>query len=276
MKQVWASFCSAFLMYSKIPVPKVEWKEENRIFSLCFFPLVGAVIGCLLVAFSVLADMLQIHPMLYGVICACIPIIITGGIHLDGFMDVSDAKACLGSREKMLEVMKDSHVGAFAVMHLCILLLCQVALLTQLGSDLWIAGGNDVSSRIHIDIRQYRLVLIYALGFVQSRAYSGLGAMLLKNARSSGSLQSFSKAAHKKITIVVECIYILGSGVTMIVLHPLCGTLAVLAGGLSYAYYIRFSYDKFGGITGDLAGYFVCIFEVMILAVVTMGGCVWT
>ncbi|MBQ1398379.1 MAG: adenosylcobinamide-GDP ribazoletransferase, partial [Clostridia bacterium] len=42
------SFFSAFLMYTRIPMPQVEWREENRRYSLCFFPLCGAVIGGLL------------------------------------------------------------------------------------------------------------------------------------------------------------------------------------------------------------------------------------
>ena len=47
MKSLWNSFLIALSMYSRIPVPQAEWTEKNLCWALCFFPLVGAVIGAL-------------------------------------------------------------------------------------------------------------------------------------------------------------------------------------------------------------------------------------
>ena len=110
------SLCIAFSTYSRIPVPQVAWTDENRKYSMCFFPLIGAVIGLLLWGWLALCDVLGFGALLRGAVGALLPILVTGGIHMDGFMDTSDALASWQSPEKRLEILKDSHVGAFAVL----------------------------------------------------------------------------------------------------------------------------------------------------------------
>ena len=110
------SLCIAFSTYSRIPAPQVEWSDENRKYSMCFFPLIGAVIGLLLWGWLWLCEALAIGPVLKGAAGALLPVLVTGGIHMDGFMDTSDALASWQSRERRLEILKDSHVGAFAVL----------------------------------------------------------------------------------------------------------------------------------------------------------------
>ncbi|MDE5992030.1 MAG: adenosylcobinamide-GDP ribazoletransferase, partial [Oscillospiraceae bacterium] len=69
------SLCSAFLMYSRIPVPQVEWKEENRRYSLCFFPLVGAVIAALIILWWKLCRFLSAGSLFLAVGCTVIPVL---------------------------------------------------------------------------------------------------------------------------------------------------------------------------------------------------------
>lgn len=240
------SFCSAFLMYSRIPMPQVEWKEENRRYALCFFPLIGAVIGCLLMLWHFICKALNIGTVLFSAGAVFIPVMITGGIHFDGFCDVNDAKACCGTKEKMLGVMSDSHIGAFAAIHLVLYLLLQAGLFSQVQSE--------------------KILLIIAFGFIQSRAWSGLAAVTFKNAKSEGSLQNFSKPAQKNITIVCELLYLMITSSAMICICPINGAFSVFGGVIAFVYYRIFSYKRFGGITGDLAGYFLQICEISILA----------
>ena len=79
------SLASAFLMYSRIPMPQVEWKEENRRYALCFFPLIGAVSGAVFLLWRYVCGLLGVGSFLCGAVSAFIPLFITGGIHLDGF-----------------------------------------------------------------------------------------------------------------------------------------------------------------------------------------------
>lgn len=242
------SLCSAFLMYSRIPVPKVEWKEENRRYALCFFPLVGAVVGAVLLLWYHIADCFSAGKMLFAVICTALPVMITGGIHLDGFCDVNDALASCQSREKMLEIMKDHHIGAFAVIKLCIYLLLQ-------------AG-------IYSEISCFAEMLIIAMIPVRSRAWSALAAVTLPNARGNGSLASFAEPAHKRVTIASEIIYLLITSAAMIFCGGLSGIAEMLCGVIVFLYYRRTSLKRFGGITGDTEGYFLQLFELITAAAV--------
>ncbi|MGN0696328.1 MAG: adenosylcobinamide-GDP ribazoletransferase [Oscillospiraceae bacterium] len=242
------SLCSAFLMYSRIPVPKVEWKEENRRYALCFFPLVGAVIGAVLLLWYHIAEYFSAGKMLFAVICTALPVMITGGIHLDGFCDVNDALASCSDRQKMLEIMKDSHIGAFAVIRLCIYLMLQ-------------AG-------IYSEISCFAEMLIIALISVQSRSWSALAAVTLPNARGEGSLAVFSEPAHKRITVAAEIIYLMISSAAMIWCGGISGAAAVICGAIVFLYYRYTSLKRFGGITGDTAGYFLQLFELITAAAV--------
>ena len=101
------SLLIAFSTYSRIPVPQVEWTEENRRYSMCFFPLVGLVTGLVLWGWLALCDHFGFHLLLRGAGAALIPLAVTGGIHMDGFMDTVDAQASWQPAEKRLE-MADS------------------------------------------------------------------------------------------------------------------------------------------------------------------------
>ena len=74
------SLLIAFSTYSRIPVPQVEWTEENRRYSMCFFPLVGLVTGLILWGWLALCDHFGFHLLLRGAGAALIPLAVTGGI----------------------------------------------------------------------------------------------------------------------------------------------------------------------------------------------------
>ena len=64
------SLLIAFSTYSRIPVPQVEWTEENRRYAMCFFPLIGAVLGLILWGWLALCDTLRIGAFLRGAVAA--------------------------------------------------------------------------------------------------------------------------------------------------------------------------------------------------------------
>ncbi len=236
------SLFSAFLMYSRIPMPKTEWNEHNRKYVLCFFPLIGAVIGMIFITWFWICQKFSVSHILFSVIGVCIPVWITGGIHIDGFCDVQDAKACMGSRERCLEVMKDSRVGAFAVIHLGLYFLLQFGLFSE--------------------IHTYSVAGICASGFMLSRTESGLCATILPYASPKSSVNDFRNS--KKVIVITEIICIVMISSMMIILDTLSGISAVVGSLLCMLYYRNFACKKFGGITGDLAGYFLQICELTI------------
>ena len=115
MKQLWNSFKIAFSMYSKIPMPKSQWTKENMRYIMCFFPLIGAVIGGLTWLWGIWGMELVQSRLLYVILLVLIPVFVTGGIHLDGLLDTADALNSYQPRERKLEILKDSNAGAFAV-----------------------------------------------------------------------------------------------------------------------------------------------------------------
>ena len=95
----------AFAMFSAIPCPQPEWTEKNMRYSLCAFPLIGAVSGLLCWGWVALMGYVGGSVLLQaGGLCA-IPVLVTGGIHLDGYADTSDALGSYGSPEKKREII---------------------------------------------------------------------------------------------------------------------------------------------------------------------------
>lgn len=238
-------------MYSKIPMPRVEWRDENRRYALCFFPLIGAVTGALFLLWRWFCRWAEIGTLLNAAICTAIPILITGGIHVDGFCDVSDAVSSHAERSKKLDILSDPHIGAFAAVKLCIYLLIQTALFAELSL--------------------FRAEIVISIGFLMSRALSGIAAVCFKNARGKGSLWAFTEPAHKTVTLVVLGIITALCAASMIIISPLCGGAAVIASAAAFVWYRLYSYRQFGGITGDTAGWFLQICEILILAAAVIG-----
>ena len=241
------SFFSAFLMYSRIPMPKCEWKEENRRYSLGFFPLVGAVIGALIMFWRLLCERLETGQFIFSVGAVFLPVLVTGGIHIDGFCDVTDARASFADQKKRLEILSDPHIGSFAAMRICLYFLAQTALFSKV-----------------VNVREAAFI---ACGYVLARALNGASAILFKAAKNNGTLQSFVKPSHKKITLCMELFFIAAAAVTMGILYPLHGIVCISASGIVLLYCKRIAYREFGGYTGDICGWFLQICEIVFLAV---------
>ena len=115
MKSLWNNFKVAFAMFSKIPMPRADWTKENMKYMFCFFPFIGTVIGILTMAVAWLGLRFGYEPGFVTVVLVLIPVLVTGGIHVDGLLDTSDALSSWQERSRRLEILKDSHAGAFAV-----------------------------------------------------------------------------------------------------------------------------------------------------------------
>ena len=241
----------AFSTYSRIPVPQVEWSEENRKYSMCFFPLIGAVIGLLLWGWLWLCDALSIGPVLKGAAGVLLPIFVTGGIHMDGFMDTSDALASWQPKERRLEILKDSHVGAFAVLGCAGYLLLHAALLSEASA----ASGA-----------------LLCCVFVLSRALSAWAMATFRSARPQGMLDAFAQAAHRRIVTVSCVVYAVLCAVVWSVFGGWLILVCLLTAALCVIYYRHMAYKQFGGVTGDLAGWFLQVTELVLTAVIVLGG----
>lgn len=241
MNQIWNSFKIAFSMYSRIPVPRSEWTKEHMKYTLCFFPAVGVIVGLLVICWSNFSSFLDFGMPALTAGLTLIPVIVTGGIHMDGFMDTADALGSFRDREKKLLILKDPHCGAFAV------LSCVCYFLAYGGAVSEIGRGN---------------LLILAWGFVLSRALSAFSIASFPMAKETGLAASFSGAAHKRAVRGVSAVTAAGSVAVMCFLNPAAGLLCIGGAVLSFVWYYLMSMKQFGGITGDLAGWFLQICEL--------------
>lgn len=245
------SLCIAFSMYSKIPVPQFEWKEEDMKYVLCFLPFIGVVTGMFFVLWERAASVLHIGTVCFTMVAAAISLLVTGGIHVDGYMDTMDAIHSYQDREKKLEIMKDPHTGAFAVIMLILYYLLYLGILSEVDS-------KETAAMI-------------AMGFVWSRVLGALSVIALRPSKPTGLLRIFADSACKRrvlpvlVTEGVLCLLAMGKvsiGVTAAVL---------VFTGLWFLYYRRRSYREFGGVSGDTAGWFITICEFVIAGIVVAG-----
>lgn len=120
-----------FLTRIPLPPPKREVTAEEFTNSYRYYPFVGLVIGFLL--YLLAKSLAYFFPSLVmGALLLSAELILTGGLHLDGFMDSMDGLLSARSPERILEIMKDSRVGAHASMALFGLLLLKFSLLASL------------------------------------------------------------------------------------------------------------------------------------------------
>ena len=256
MKSVWNSCKAAFAMFSKIPAPMVDWNKENMKYMMCFFPFVGAVIGVLTwLTGCVLGNYVKLEPFFLTVILTVIPVVVTGGIHVDGLLDTSDALSSWQERTRRLEILKDSHAGAFAVITACVYFI------------LWLGAWSQLQNNP-------KGICIMSMGYMMSRCLSGIGVITFPKAKSDGTVAEFSRNASeitaRNILMVMFVILV----ALMLWVSPVMGVFAVLSALLVFWWYHHMAMKYFGGTTGDLSGFFLCICEVVMALVLALAGAV--
>lgn len=234
----------AFSMYSVLPMPHFDWNEKNMKYAMAAFPLIGLVIGLAEVLSFALCAYLNLPGILRGCILCVLPILLTGGIHLDGYCDTCDALASHKSAEQKQAILKDPHIGAFAAIRLGVYLLVSFALWCTLPME---------------DI------LPMGLCFCISRCLSGLSICNFPLAKNTGLAHTFSTAADRKKTTWILTLLMIGCAAGVIALGGIGGGIALDTAGIVFAVYYSTARRQFGGLSGDLAGWFLQKCELWML-----------
>lgn len=247
------SIAVAFGMYSRIPMPRIEWTEASMRYALAAFPLVGVVQGLVCLCWGLLCAHIGLPREIASAGLLMIPIVVNGGIHLDGLADTTDALASHAPRKRKLEILKDSSCGAFAVIAVASYLIVAFALLAYLPLD---------------------APTLAALGcsFALSRALSGIAVAAWPSARPSGTAGTFSKNASKRVTLIVLAVWAVAACAALVFLRGPLGAACACAGLIVFGIYRVVAMRTFGGVTGDLAGWFVQYAEIAMCAVLATGG----
>ncbi len=207
--------------------------------SLLYFPLVGAILGILL---SLIASMLGFLPNL--VIAALVLIVsaaLTGGIHLDGFADTCDGFYGHKSKERILQIMRDSRIGAIGVIGIVSLLLLKFSLIAAIAKfELW------------------KALIVMA---VFSRWSQVFACYISSYARKDGKAKYFTEYCSKKEAFAGAAFVFCLSFLLM-----QFKAFIVLAVSVSAVFlFINWIKKKIGGMTGDTIGAVSEISEVLIL-----------
>ncbi|MEQ8200749.1 MAG: adenosylcobinamide-GDP ribazoletransferase [Syntrophomonadaceae bacterium] len=226
------AFLTSLAFLTRIPVPQRSNSFDSTTFSrsIIFFPLAGLIIGLVNGGlYLLLGKVLPIHVL--AVITIMVPIFMSGGMHFDGLLDTCDGIFSGRSREKSLEIMRDSRVGSMGVIAGILDVLLRYTLLLSLPGEILplllitqpVAGRWVISVALHL--------------FPYARKEGGLG-------------QGFNQ--HKNVANII-----LSTGLTLLIIYALSGfnglVVVGLAGVASLLIALWASY-RLGGLTGDVYG----------------------
>lgn len=240
MKRYLHAFAMSQSMFCAIPCPWNIWDENARDKMLVMLPFVGLEIGILWVGLAWLSRFLGLPALVRGLILCAYPYLVTGYIHLDGFMDVTDAVKSCRSLERRREILKDSHVGSFAVIGLCLLLLAQFVLFAE--------GGGDFRF----------LIFLPAV----SRCCSCLAVTGLRPMSTSQYAAQNRPKSHLVALAVMLCIFVAAG-------FLVCGRYGMTLVGclVGFGIALRHGYRSLDGMNGDISGYALTIGELWAVAV---------
>lgn len=251
IKQYAKACVAAFQFLTRIPIPlEVPFDKQTLQRSLIFFPIVGVVLGGLLSGVAILLSFIA-PPVICAVLVLGLWIALTGGLHLDGLMDTADGVLSGRSREKMLDIMKDSRVGSFGVIAALFMMLLKFAGLYYLFEQ-QAQHGLSVSW----------LLLAIAAATMWSRWWMVISISSWKPARDNGLAHLFNGVKLQYISVMTAIslfiylmalmIYAIMMGgnlyyVWLSLLIPICSAIV----GWLIAKWLK---RKLGGLTGDTYG----------------------
>jgi adenosylcobinamide-GDP ribazoletransferase len=223
-------------------MPAIRWERESMEYTFACLPLVGVVLGASLWLWLRLCLLFGIGALLRGAGAVALSAALTGGIHLDGLCDTCDALGSHQSRERRLEILKDPHIGAFGVLGCVLFLLGQFA------------GWAEIPLTGHA-------MLLAALIPVTSRSWVALGALTRPNARGSGLLATFQHSSSLGVNRAAAVLWTVANSAALVLLGG-AGPWMALSALLCYGYTLWRTEKDFGGLTGDLAGWTLCLLEL--------------
>lgn len=249
MKQIWNSFRLAFSMYSVFPARQIEKSKDNMRYILIFVPLIGWIIGLLIKEWMVVSPYLINYEFLGAVVCVMVPILLSGGAFLDGFFRTVDALCSHQPREGKLEILRDSHSGYFAIIICVCYFFIIVGLWSEVPLDSW---------------------PVLAYGFVLSRALYGLSVVCFKHTQESKCSMYVGSRRDQAVVVLCMLLYIGISVYSMLRIDLQTASCCLLGALLAFLYYCYVAFRHFGGITEDIASFFVQVCEIMMPFVVLL------
>ena len=240
-------FLIALQFLTIIPVKVEDAVERDFTRSASFFPVIGVMIGMLLVLFNMVASQLM-PAMPCNVFLLIFWIFITGALHLDGLADTMDGFYASSDKEKILRVMKDTSTGAKGVVSLVMLLLFKFVLLLNIEGDIKVYALILAPT-----ISRYSMFL--AISGSRPARKEGMGKLFIGATR-------WTELIFSSIIVVIACVasYFLPLGPV-----KMLGFIAVAVAVIVTLAFVRYCNYKIEGMTGDTLGALNEIVEIAVL-----------
>ncbi|WP_044747986.1 adenosylcobinamide-GDP ribazoletransferase [Bacillus alveayuensis] len=242
MNNIIGGLLLSFQLLTTLPIRKtVQWNKYSARWSVRFFPLAGILLGGLLaVQYWLLVHYTSVSALFLSLWLLFFPVLFSGGLHLDGWMDCSDAFFSYRDQKRRQEIMSDSRVGAFAVISVIFLLAFRFLFIYET-----IANG-------------FHLVFLILIPFL-SRSFMALLLMKGHLAKSSGMAAAFREHLQSRDTffIIFILIAVLFSFIVSVREQLFSISLLGTSAFVCFIWSNLFYKKQFGGITGDTLGSFV-------------------
>ncbi|MER6957279.1 adenosylcobinamide-GDP ribazoletransferase [Streptomyces sp. NPDC000618] len=255
----------AFGTLTVFPVRVTRWDRPAARGGMLAAPLVGLVVGGCAAGLGLLMLRLGASPLLAAVASAAVPAVLTRGLHLDGLADTADGLGSGKPAEDALRIMKQSDIGPFGVLTLVLVLLVQVAALTQLYDESWALGA--VAVVVSAAAARLALTLAARAGVPAARpeglgaAVAGVvpvrGAVLVAVAVVLAAAGAGAYFGPYDVGVGAVAVAVIGPVEAGPVLEPYDAVrpaLAVLAALAAAELLLRHCTRRFGGVTGDVFG----------------------
>lgn len=237
-----------FTMFSAIPLPFHDWDEEARPLMILFLPLVGMFHGLLWLIAAMILKYINANILLASVLLSAYPFLVSGFIHIDGFMDVTDAIKSYRSREEKIRILKDPNCGSFAVISAIILFAVQFASFYVIYQN-----GNFLP-----------LIFIPAT----SRAMSSLCVSILPTLPQSQYSLNYKNKIDKLHLLILFVVFFAIVLLAVIFLQKY--SLAILGTALAYLFALQRAYSSLGGMSGDVSGFSITLGEALGLLILAL------
>lgn len=248
-------YITAFFMawgnFFYIPCPVKLWDNNLRRLQLAFFPLIGVLIGLLWYALFAIFEKLGVPEVVAVFVLSMYPYKISGFIHLDGFMDCSDAILSRRDLSERQRILKDSHVGAFAVINVGILFVASYAAMSGIVAKFYVNKFESV----------FELMPLIIIP-VMSRACSALAVLEYPTIAESQYAKSFEAQVSYRYRLFINAFWIIPL-VVMEYLEPELLKVYMVLVIVPLVHFVVTAYARkqLGGMNGDIAGYALTISE---------------
>lgn len=239
MKNSITGFLLCWQFFSVVPIKKqLDMNAKSVTWMYAFLPIVGLLFGTVISGgVFAFAQFSEVSSLLLAILIVVGFILLTGGLHVDGWIDMSDAFFSYGEKEKRLEILDDPRTGAFGVISVVCLILLKIGFIYEM-------------------LLKGHLAIIPFILFIPFIARIGmlLYFLTMKTAKETGL------AAYFKSVVIPEKLALIGSIICLLffvswfyfALYSLF--ILIFAMLIVVFFYRKWSYKHFGGMSGDLLG----------------------